>query len=216
MEDSANPSCLFLAAFAPLHLPNVTVPGVPFAGCSFGGGVGLNWTQPKGERGEREGGAGLGSRPPLQPPDRVLQCLYVLRFLQPALSPALQQQRSPLACSAPGAQRGLRPPTARSAAPGAGREKPRGPPEPPPAGGGRSPQPSSKGSPRGLGSPSKAKQPPQAKQPTFSTSPRVKQPLSMLQGRWSVFLRAAKLLWTDRQTNTHSAEPCQPCNPRLT
>lgn len=54
---------------------------------------------------ESESSTGLGSDPPLQPPDLVLQCLYVLRFLQPALSPALQQQRSPLGCLAPGAQR---------------------------------------------------------------------------------------------------------------
>lgn len=64
-------------------------------------GVGLKWTEPKADRWGGEHGTGLGSDPPLQPPDLVLQCLCVLRFLQPALSPALQQQRSPLSARLP-------------------------------------------------------------------------------------------------------------------
>ena len=112
----------------PLHLLNVMVPEVPFAGCLFMDGVGLKWMQPKGDRRESESSAGLGSDPPLQPPDLVLQCLYVLRFLQPALSPALQQQRSPLGCLAPGAQRGAAP--TRSLLRGRGKRQGKGPGDP--------------------------------------------------------------------------------------
>jgi len=143
-----------------LHLLNVMVPEVPFAGCSFRDGIGLNWTQPKGDRRESKSGVGLGSDPPLQPPDPVLQCLCVLRFLQPALSPALQQQRSPLGWIAPGAQRGAAPTHGLLRHGGERQGKGLGDPQ--------SPLPPTELSPtqlqrlpKGLGSPSAAEQPPQ-------------------------------------------------------
>lgn len=84
-------SCPISVALVPLHILNVLVPEVPFAGCSFTDG--FKWKQPKGDR--RESGAGAGFAACLQPLDLFLQCLYVLRSLQPALSPALQHRGVP-------------------------------------------------------------------------------------------------------------------------
>lgn len=124
-------------AFVPLCILNAMVPKVPFAGCSLtDGGIGFKW---KGKRKWHQ--SRLCCLPSAL--DLFLQCLYVLRSLQPALSPALQHQESPCWLA-----------PELSAQP---REKSRrlGPTEPcvPPQHSHRSPQPSSEAYQRDRGAP---------------------------------------------------------------
>lgn len=147
-----------------------------------------------------ESGVVLGSDPPLQPPALVLQCLCVLRFLQPALSPALQQQRSPLGCLDPGAQRGAAP--THSSLRGEGERLGTSPGGPHPLRDPRFPQPSSKVYPR--------ETPLYQSNLLEQSNPYL--PL-VIEGNSQCFrighLYSCVLQSSAGQTDTHSGEPCQ-------